>query len=273
VRDGYYEKAIGTIEKFVGDNTNLDSRIKGWLLQLAARAACLWKEESKADTLQRQAYGHNYALLRPKISPAYVKLVPPSRQSENIIALLDKYELKKGFLSHFEEVADLLVQEASSNQFEESFKELGLIIGFHGQRPEHEYGKGPDVLWIIEAKKALVIEVKSRKAAKNVLTKEEHGQLLESFQWFQEQYPRVEGYKVVVHPNALATDCVTATESYALTLNNLAILLAYTRQLISELSSVPMSNSTLIAKCEKLLDDLSLTPSLFIDKFLEPFRT
>ena len=273
VRDGYYEKAIGIIEKFVRDNTKLDSRIKGWLLQLAARAACLWKEESKADTLQRQAYSHNYALLRPRISPAYVKLVPPSRQSENIVALLNKYELKKGFVAHFEEVADLLVPEASSNQFEESLKELGQIIGFHAQRPEHEYGKGPDVLWIIEQKKALVIEAKSRKDAKNVLNKEEHGQLLESFQWFQEEYPSVEGYKVVVHPNALVTDCVTAKESYALTLNSLAILLTNTRQLISELCSVPMSDSTLISKCQKRLTDLNLAPSLFIDNFLEPFHT
>ncbi|MBA7698084.1 hypothetical protein ES703_106759 [subsurface metagenome] len=166
----------------------------------------------------------------------------------------------------------MLVPEASSNQFENSLMELGQIIGFHAQRPEHEYGKGPDVLWIIESKKALIIEVKSRKEAKNALTKDEHGQLLESFQWFQEQYPDVQGYKVVVHPNALVTDVVTSKGSYALTLTNLAVLLTNTRQLISELCSIPMSDSTLIAKCDKLLTDHILSPNLLIDKFLEPFH-
>ncbi|GAI82376.1 unnamed protein product, partial [marine sediment metagenome] len=164
IRDGYYEKAIGMVEKFIAENDGLDSRIKGWLLQLAGRGACLWEDETKSEALQRRAYSFNSALLRPRVAPAYVKMVSPSKQSENIVNLMTKFELKKGFIARFEEIADFLVPEASSNQFEESMRSLGMILGFHTQRPEHEYGKGPDILWILTEKVALVMEAKSRKA-------------------------------------------------------------------------------------------------------------
>ncbi len=271
-RDGYYEKAIGKIEKFVTENRDLDSRARGWLLQLAARGACTWEDEPRANLLQQQAYGFNHALLRPKVAPAYVKLVSPTKQSENIVNLLSRYEMKKGIVARFEEVAELLVPQSSSNQFEESMKSLGMMLGFHAQRPEHEFGKGPDILWVIGDKLALVMEAKSRKSVKNALTKDEHGQLLVSFDWFQNEYPTYRGYKVVVHPNALVTDAITAKDCYALTIHNLSLLITSTRELLIELSSIPMSQATLHSKCEKLLKELSLTPSLLIEKFFEPFH-
>ena len=273
IRDGYYEKAIGMVGKFIAENDGLDSRVKGWLLQLAGRGACLWENETKSETLQRRAYSFNSALLRPRVAPAYVNMVSPSKQSENIVNLLTKFELKKGFIARFEEIADFLVPEASSNQFEESMRSLGMILGFHTQRPEHEYGKGPDILWIMTEKVALVMEAKSRKAPKNALTKEEHGQLLQSFEWFQSEYPHYKGYKVVVHPNAVVTNTVTAKDSYALTLTSLSLLLTHTRELITKLSSIPMSQASLTSKCEELLVQLSLTPELLVRKFLEPFQS
>ena len=270
-RDGYYEKAIGKIEKFVGENPDLDSRAKGWLLQLAARNACLWEDETKANSLQQQAYGFNHALSRPKVEPAYIKLIAPSKQSKNIVDLLNVYELKKGIVARFDEITQLLVSQSSSNQFEESLKALGSLLGFQTQRPDHEFGKGPDVLWVTGDKSALVIEVKSRKLAKNAFTKDEHGQLLVSFEWFQEQYPNYKAYKVVVHPNALATDASLTKDCYALTIHSVSLLITSVRLLLTELSSMPMSQTTLQSKCEKLLKELNLAPDLLVEKFLEPF--
>ena len=67
--DGYYDKAITRITSFVENQPNIDSQVKGWLFQLAARAAWLWGDQEKCDVLQRQAYASNKMLLRPRVVP------------------------------------------------------------------------------------------------------------------------------------------------------------------------------------------------------------
>lgn len=271
-KDGHYDKAIDMVEKFISDNPGLESRVKGWLLQLAARIAFLWGNVPKSETLQQQAFSFNSALLRPKTAPPYVRLFSPSKQSQNIINMLETYELKKGYPAHFEEVVDLLVPESTSNQFEESINSLGLILGFSSQRPDHLFGKGPDVLWITNEKIAFIIEIKSRKKSTNPLTKAEHGQLLESFVWFQKEYPEYKGYKIIIHPNVVTSDSVTAADTYALTINQLNYLIMNMRKLVADLSATSLPKATLVEKCEKLLEELHLTPELIITKYLSIFK-
>jgi replicative superfamily II helicase len=269
-RNGYYEKAINIIEKFIEDNKDLDGKLKGWLLQLSAHVAFLWENMKKADQLQRMAYAANPHLLRPRISPAYIPLAVTSKQSENIIERLRSYQFRKGLLSDFEEVADWLTPGASSNQFEESLKNLGLFLGFAAHRPERDFGKGPDVLWILDRDTAWVIEVKSRKESDKALTKEEHGQLLESFGWFQQEYPGTSGHKVVVHPNVYVSRAVTATGSNVLSLDKLSVLITRTRELMIYLCQI-QAEDTLKTECEKALKRLGLRPGQLVDNFLEPF--
>lgn len=271
-RDGYYEKAVGTVVKFLEENTDLDEKLKGWMLQLAAHTALLSGNPDKAAQLQRNAYALNRRnLLRPRVPPAYMRLSPPSKQSENIVRQLRSFEFRRGFLTYFEEVADWLVPSASSNQFEESLKNLGIILGFEAHRPEREFGKGSDDLWILDDRSAMVIEAKSRKDKDNALTKEEHGQLLEAYEWFSQNYPGIKGYKVVVHPSAVTTAAVTAGDSFALTLQGLAVLLTKTRELITRLCAIT-DDSTLGAACEEILSKLNLTPTQLVSGSLEPFR-
>lgn len=271
-RDGYYEKAIAVVEKFTGDGENVSAQVKGWLLQHAARAATLWDNHQKADELQRSAFALNRALLRPKVAPAYVRVAAPSEQSETIIKLLDPYAPRRGFLSSFEEAVDWLTPSASSNQFEESLRRLGEMLGFQSQRPDHEFGKGPDVLWVMNGQQAWVMEAKSQKHAANPLTKEEHGQLLEAFQWFCNEYPGFQGQKVVVHPNAAVTEQVSATDSLALTLDRLLTLVTRVRELFTDLCSSPLLGQALISKCDRRLVELELSSST-LRKYLQPFST
>jgi hypothetical protein len=180
--------------------------------------------------------------------------------------------MRSGFLSYFDEVADLLTPMASANQFEESLKNLGTILGFEAQRPDHEFGKGPDNLWILDDKKALVISVKSRKKEDNPLTKNEHAQLLEDFEWFRQEYPELNGYKVVVHPNTLSLEGVTTADTFAFTLGKLRTLLTHTRELISHLCEIPTATNARI-ECDNKLMTLNLTPDKIIATFLKEFST
>lgn len=271
-RDGYYEKAIAVVEKFVKDNPGLDDRVNGWLYQLAARVADLWNDQQKSDGLQQHAYAANKNLLRPRIAVQYAPLQAPSTQSRNIITQLSKFQIKKGFLVHFEEVVDSLTPSATSNQFEEALREMGELLGFAAQRPERDLGKGPDVLWMIDATTALILSAKSQKDPANPLTKDEHGQLLEAAQWFQQEYPKVKGYRVVVHPNNWVTGGVTPEGSCVLTLGKLNTLINNARELFNDLCGLPLTESTLLAKCEKRLTELNLTPDKLTKAFLEPFK-
>ena len=183
-----------------------------------------------------------------------------------------KFEHRKGIVAHFEQVTSLLTPSASSNQFEESLKQLGELLGFTAQRPDNDFGVGPDVLWLLNDSSALIIEVKSRKKLDNPLNKDEHGQLLNSAQWFQTIYPGFAGCRVVVHPNNLTTDSVVPDDSYALTLDKLGTLVGNTRELLTNLSSVPMGRETTLAKCDEDLLALNLTPDRLVKVFLEAFE-
>ena len=83
----------------------------------------------------------------------------------------------------------------------------------------------------LDDKTAWVMEAKSRKQSDNWLTKTEHGQLLQSYEWFQVHYPNVVGVRVVVHPNVYATDSVTVGQSMALTMPKVSELVGSVRTL------------------------------------------
>ena len=77
-------------------------------------------------------------------------------QANNIVTQIELFALPNGHLQ-FEESAAWLTPAASSNQLEEGVKRLGRFLGFHSERPEQEYGVGPDVLWLPEESTGIVI--------------------------------------------------------------------------------------------------------------------
>ncbi len=259
--DGYYDKAITQQSGFVEGHPELDTNVRGWLHQQSARAAFLWGHQDKSDDLQRQAYADNRMLLRPRVAPHYTPLLSPTIQSEQIIGKLKAYHPRRGLLIELEELADLLTPGATSNQFEESLKRLGLLLGYEASRPEKEDGVGPDVLWILSQEDALVIEAKSRKTDGKPINKSEHGQLLESVNWFSENYPAHTGHAAVVNAVPFVTQNVTPGSTFALTLNNLDLLIQNGRTLFQELVSTNVAEDTLLARCEQLLSELQLTPN------------
>ena len=204
---------------------------KGWFLQFAARISFFGNKRDLAQDLQRQAFAHSRNLFKPQARPAYTRLVPPSIQSVVIAERIGYYRIRKGYLAKFEEIVSHLVPEASSSQFEQALADFGTCLGFTTERPEKSYGVGPDVLWLLNDKKALVIEAKSRKEFDNPLTKAEHGQLLVAEQWFKGEYPGYEAVRVSVHPNRKTTEQAIAADAHVLTYEKLNSLISDTSSL------------------------------------------
>ena len=270
-RDGYHEKAIAKLTKRA-DQKNIDKPEKGWLLQLAARIALDWGKKDQAQELQQRAFAQNRNLTRALASTAVVEPTLPGPQAQGIVARIGPFRFKRGYVAEFENVVSFLVPESTANQFEGALCELGNMLGFEATRPEDTLGTGPDVLWIISKNTGLIIEAKSRKNSENALTKEQHGQLLVSENWFKQHYSALSGIRVSVHPSVTATKSLVPSKTKALTLSKLNQLVADTRALISALCESGHPDSELSGYCENLLKKSKLTPDKLVQEYLVDFE-
>lgn len=270
IRDGYFEKAIGVLSRVSDEDASLDSELRGWMKQFAARAAEQWGRPELALKLQQDAYALNRNLLRPKVVAPYEPIVAPGEQSTKIVNRILEFRNRRGYLAHFDEMASHLVPEASANQFEQALADLGEAIGFTSDRPEQS-GPGPDVLWLTAAKTGFVIEAKSRKNTGNAFTKDEHGQLLSSAEWFKQTYAGIQCIRVAVHPTATATKNASPGDSLALTLPKLAELISSAREFLAVLCESSLRDADLVVRCERELQKSNLTSEKLIAAFLQPF--
>jgi hypothetical protein len=74
----------------------------------------------------------------------------------------------------------------TANKFEEAVKNLAYMLGFNGQRPENDFGKGPDNLWSTGSLKYFIIECKNG-AINEIICKEDINQLNGSINWFEKE--------------------------------------------------------------------------------------
>lgn len=75
----------------------------------------------------------------------------------------------------------------SAKETEESIRLLGQLLGLDSERPEKEYGTGPDVLWKFSDGSAWCIEVKTDKSQQSVYKKQDLGQLRDHQRWAEDK--------------------------------------------------------------------------------------
>jgi hypothetical protein len=112
------------------------------------------------------------------------------------------------------------------------------------------------------------MEAKSQKNPKNPLTKEEHGQLLNSEAWFKKEYPDYQCIRVSVHPNALVTKQTPTDTTRVLTLQKLDEMIIATRSLFEDLCAIELNKDGLITRCNTLLGNLKLNSADIIKNYL-----
>ena len=269
-RDGYHEQAIKKLDTLIASGSIPDSQTHGWLRQLTARIAYDCGKLSLATALQKDAFSHNRNLLRPPADIPYQTLPQPTEQSKAIVKSIEGYTFRKSFIEFFDEATAYLNDIASSNQFEESLKNLGILLGFEAERHDRN-GDGPDVLWLLPNKVALVIEAKSRKSGKNILNKEEHGQLIIAEEWLGEHYPDYSCVRVSVYPSNKATKNAYAQESYALTYEKLSILVSDTKKLLVDLCDMYLEGDELQSKCAHNLKTSNIKHDKIVASYLKKF--
>jgi len=85
-------------------------------------------------------------------------------------------------------------------QVEAALEALGTYLGLETQRPDNEFGTGPDVLWSSSGGPALSLEAKTEKGEGSVYRKQDLGQIRDHRQWVREHANASDIYSAFVGP-------------------------------------------------------------------------
>jgi replicative superfamily II helicase len=109
-RLGQHEKALGTIEKLIGDEALRDDAQRvAWLAASAARIAFQMEDDPKGQKLQTNAYSVNNNHTPPRVRPDYVPRPAPGKQATAIVARMMEYDQRAALVAEFDiAVADLV---------------------------------------------------------------------------------------------------------------------------------------------------------------------
>ena len=158
---GYHGKAVSVIEKFVRENDGLDPKLKGWLLELGARAAHNSGNTMKREQLQREAYSWNKNVHRPVSGTQYAPLINPTKQADTIVRTSNNSLSSEARSLTSSELRISWYPPRPAINLKRVSRILGEVLGFSSERPEKEQGVGPDVLWVLDDNTAWIMEAKA----------------------------------------------------------------------------------------------------------------
>jgi hypothetical protein len=225
-RDRWAEATAAVQE--VLSTSNPGGVVRGQLLQeLATYQHHL--DPVAAQESQRAANESNRSLLRPATGVDYARLATPV-QEQGVAAsawLQERYATGALLRIGFNALLGDLDWGPRTKAFESAMDDLAWHLGFAGQRPENEIGRGPDNLWALSDGTFLVIEDKSGAKDNHPVFKDDAKQLSNAMDWFRGQYPNSSGSPVLVHPwatfdskAAIPTGCRVITTEKLFQLRN-----------------------------------------------------
>jgi hypothetical protein len=261
-----YQRAQATMQDIV--NATTEPRLKGWLMQQLAEYQHP-VDRTAAQATQMAAVYLNRSLTKPLDGIQYVRLDTPRRtQVEQCHAYLkETYAHPNDLILAVNGLTEGLVFEPdAAERFERSLAAVAPLIGFTGQRPEKDTGKGPDVIWLLGGLKFLVIECKNGRETPEV-NKHDCNQLIGSFAWFTDMYDAsCTATPVIIHPSETfertGTPLANARVMNAETLPKFAAALREFAIAAAHKSGYGTAN-----EIGKLLAASSLTPDLLLQKF------
>jgi hypothetical protein len=167
-----------------------ERRAKGYMKQQLAEYTH-HTNPAAAQELQLSAVELNRSLVRPIHGITYSKLDSPKGSQ----AVAASEFMKSQFLEKNELLlwVNALIEalswgEENSKRFERAIRDLGTFLGFGSQKPEDDFGRGPDNLWSVGDLKYFVIECKSGAVKAKAISKHDCNQLTGSMVWFERQY-------------------------------------------------------------------------------------
>jgi len=187
-----YNYAIEELNNIANSLAEKDKILYGFILQTLSEYIN-YINEVEAQTVLLKAITNNKYLLKPKDGISYQKIKVVDEQANQLQKnLLEKYGAHKNQLIIDIDalLEDLHFVPETANKFEEAIKNVGFYLGFSAQRPENDYGRGPDNLWVSGTNNYFVIECKNG-VTNETINKHDVNQLNGSFAWFQKEYSAI----------------------------------------------------------------------------------
>ncbi len=194
-------EARGSIQKILDEFVTTPTE-RGWYLQQLARMT-LPTSKDKSTKLQAEAQKLNRNLLRPE---GGVEVVPIQGSAQLRVGQVVEFVRSAGdaqcLRARVKAIVDDVDFGVEAEAFERAFDQLGRCLGFATQRPDHDYGFGPDNLWALREGVFLLVECKSEvKLTRSEIYKDETGQLGNACAWFRRNYPGATFEARLIHPS------------------------------------------------------------------------
>ena len=269
---GNYHAAKEVAEEAAGKHSE-NRLFRGWMLQLAARAA-FYEENGKwttAHDLQIEANAANNALFPPPGHQAPPLLNPLRSQAKRVAEVVEGYEQSSAYLAGLDRATLALTGSVPANVFEESIRALGEYLGFSSERLDVGGREGPDNIWRTDDAQVFVVSCKNEKAASAPLHKKDLAQLFIDAKWVEANQPSLRQILVVAHPTATCDEHLPTQGVYALTIDGLSALLGATKVMAGELSRPQMTLSEREQLARTLLKKYELTSEAIVSAYLREF--
>jgi hypothetical protein len=210
---GDYEGAANAADTAVNTARGVmkDDLLSGWLTEKAA-AYRHATDPVRAQAQLAGATAFNSSILRPISGLAFKTSRPARRQAEAAAVYFANRYANGGRLRVGVEalIADLAWDPERTEEAEQAWSDLADHLGFSGQRPEKQIGRGCDVLWSDSEGNHFVIEVKSGSEA-HLISKRDINQTGGSLRWAEQTLTGIARIvPMIVHPSRVVERTGTA---------------------------------------------------------------
>lgn len=240
-----YELACTKIQEIL-DKFKLSDSEQGWYMQLLARYKYQISKSFSAK-IQKSAFQKNMLLLKPRDGIVYKKIATiDANQIQNIKEWISKHENYEELKLEVDDILDNFSFNNTAEKFEQSVKDIGLLLGLDSQRPDKEIRKGPDNLWGKNGT-YFMIECKSEVSeSRTTIFKSEAGQMNNHCGWFEETYGKDVPVKriLIIPTSVLANDANFTHDVEILKKDGLNKLKYAIREFIKEFNSFNLNGLT-----------------------------
>ena len=195
-----YAEAKSALQKLI-DKYEMSVNEKGWYMQEMARYI-YHSNKVDANALQKAAFEHNSALLKPREGISYKRFedIDTNRLSK-LREKISSYSSYDELMLEINAILEKMTFGVAADKFEQAIDQVGKLLGFETQRPDKMIRKGPDNLWKIEKGSYLVIECKSEVyESREDIHKSEIGQMNNHCAWFETEYPDACSRNIMIIP-------------------------------------------------------------------------
>ena len=166
-----------------------DNELKGLLKQYIAEYINFYNPE-QAQQILLSGISDNRMILKPIQGVQFEKILNRTgTQAQFFIDYMVENKINPNtYILKINSIMEKLTfSEDTAKMFEAAIKDISFMLGIYSNRPENEYGKGPDNFWDIGMSKFLVIECKNGTIT-DTICKHDCNQLNGSITWFETLY-------------------------------------------------------------------------------------